>query len=158
MKSPIALSEIDRKILKSLVAPDGRASSSRMMSEQLGIPQTTLQRRRKRLEEFTSKQCFLNLSKFGWRKVEFLLSTNSGKTMDIANILLQRDEVMYVSRNIGERTIDRRVKTIVRTNAEIASLLETIKGMEGVKDAVWTETVQVIGKKDQIPDSIMSQL
>ena len=158
MKSPIALSEIDRKILKSLVAPDGRASSSRMMSEQLGIPQTTLQRRRKRLEEFTSKRCFLNLSKFGWRKVEFLLSTNSGKTMDIANILLQRDEVMYVSRNIGERTIDLRVKTIVRTNAEIAGLLETIKGMEGVKDAVWTETVQVIGKKDQIPDSIMSQL
>lgn len=158
MKSPIALSEIDRKILKSLVAPDGRASSSRMMSEKLGIPQTTLQRRRKRLEEFTSKQCFLNLSKFGWRKVEFLLSTNSGKTMDIANILLQRDEVMYVSRNIGERTIDLRVKTIVRTNAEIAGLLETIKGMEGVKDAVWTETVQVIGKKDQIPDSIMSQL
>jgi hypothetical protein len=78
--------------------------------------------------------------------------------MDVAKALLQRDEVMYVSRNIGERTIDLKVKTIVRTNAEIASLLETIKGMEGVNDAVWTETVQIIGKKDQIPDSIMSQL
>ncbi|AIF84442.1 transcriptional regulator [Candidatus Nitrososphaera evergladensis SR1] len=158
MKSPIALTEIDRKILKSLIAPKNVRASSKTMSEQLGIPQTTLQRRRKKLEEFTSNQCFLNLSKFGWRKVEFFLSTNSGKTMDIARILLQRDEVMYVSRNIGERTIDLRVKTIVRTNAEIASLLEEIKSIEGVRDAVWTETVQVIGKKDQLPDSIISQL
>lgn len=158
MKSPVVLSQMDRKILKLLVAPEGTAASLKAMSEKLGIPQTTLQRRKKRLEEFTSRQYILNLSKFGWRKVEFLVSTNNGRTMEVARALLQRDEVMYVSRNIGERTIDLRVKTIIRSNTEIASILEIIKGMEGVRDAMWTETVQVIGRKDQIPDSIISQL
>ncbi|HVX02276.1 MAG TPA: Lrp/AsnC family transcriptional regulator, partial [Nitrososphaera sp.] len=158
MKSPITLSEIDRRILRILAAPDGKASSLKKMSERLGIPQTTLQRRKKRLEEFISRQCYLNLSKFGWRKVDFLISTNSGKTMEVAKTLLQREEITYVSRNIGERTIDLRIKAIVRSKTEIASLLEIIKGIEGVRDAMWTETVQIIGRKDQIPDSIISQL
>jgi len=154
----INLSPVDRKLLKTLLAPDGK-HSSKTLAKKLGIPATTVQRRRKRLEkEFLTLTYTLDLAKFGWHKVDFLIATESGKTGLIGKILLKRDEVIYVGKSIGQHTIDLRVETILRDNAEILRMMELLKSMEGVKDVVWTEIVEVVGRKTSIPSQIIDQL
>lgn len=154
----INLSPVDRKLLKTLLAPDGK-HSSKTLAKKLGIPATTVQRRRKRLEkEFLTLTYTLDLAKFGWHKVDFLIATESGKTGLIGKTLLKRDEVIYVGKSIGQHTIDLRVETILRDNAEILRMMELLKSMEGVKDVVWTEIVEVVGRKTSIPSQIIDQL
>jgi DNA-binding Lrp family transcriptional regulator len=154
----IYLSPVDRKLLKTLLAPDGK-HSSKTLAKKLGIPATTVQRRRKRLEkEFLTLTYTLDLAKFGWHKVDFLIATESGKTGLIGKTLLKRDEVIYVGKSIGQHTIDLRVETILRDNAEILRMMELLKSMEGVKDVVWTEIVEVVGRKTSIPSQIIDQL
>ena len=65
------------------------------MSKKLEIPLTTIQRRRKRLEkEFLEEDYTFLLEKFGWRRVDFFISTSDGKTDALAN-----DSSFYESSN-----------------------------------------------------------
>ena len=100
----------------------------------------------------------LDLSKFGWHKVDFLIATESGKTNVIANALLKRDEVTYVGKSIGQHTIDLRVETILKDNAEILRMMELLKATNGIKEVVWTEIVEVVGSKTSIPIQIIDSL
>jgi hypothetical protein len=90
-------------------------------------------------------------------RVDLLISTTSGKTDTIANQLLEREEVVYVGKSIGEHTIDLRAEIIVRDNAELLDVLEEVKAMEGVRDTVWSEIVHVVGKKRSIPSYIIDR-
>ncbi len=66
------LSNIDRKILQILLSPNGNKTSS-SLSKELGVPITTIRRRRKRLEkEFLKSYYVLDIEKFGWRRIDFL--------------------------------------------------------------------------------------
>jgi DNA-binding Lrp family transcriptional regulator len=152
------LSSIDRKLLKTLLTPNGR-HSSKALARKLGIPATTVQRRRKRLEdEFLKISYSLELAKFGWHKVDFLIATESGKTGLVGKTLLKREEVIYVGKSIGQHTIDLRVETILKDNAEILRMMESLKAMSGIKEVVWTEIVEVLGRKLSIPAQIIDQL
>lgn len=91
----------------------------------------------------------LNYSTFGLRQVELLISTEGGTTMAIGKELLKRNSVLFASRTIGEHTIDLKIGALVRTNGEILDLLEEVKGMSGVKDAMWTETVETIRRGNE---------
>lgn len=154
----IVLSSVDRKLLKMLLTPDGR-HSSKTLARKLGLPATTIQRRRKRLEkEFLTFSYSLNLDRFGWHKVDFLIATESGKTGIIAKSLLKRDEVVYVGKSIGQHTIDLRVETILQDNSEILRMMELLKAMPGIKEVVWTEIVEVVGRKMSIPSQIIDKL
>jgi DNA-binding Lrp family transcriptional regulator len=152
------LSNIDRKLLKILLIPDGKISS-KSIARKLGVPATTVQRHRRRLEkEVLTINYALDLRKFGWHKVDFLIATESGKTGLIAENLLKRDEVIYAGKSIGQHTIDLRVETILEDNAEILRMMETLKAMDGIKDVVWTEIVEVVGRKTSIPVQIIDKL
>jgi DNA-binding Lrp family transcriptional regulator len=153
----VYLTPVDRKLLKVLLTPDGK-HSSKALARKLGIPATTVQRRRKRLEEFLKLNYTLDLSRFGWHKVDFLIATESGKTGLIGKSLLGRDEVIYVGKSIGQHTIDLRVETILENNAEILRMMELLKATKGIKDVVWTEVVEVIGRKMSIPAQIIDKL
>jgi len=151
------LSRLDKEILKILLNPDGRLSSE-VLSKRTGSPISTIQRRRKQLEkEYLELSYTLIIEKFGWRRVDLLISTTSGKTDTIANQLLEREEVVYVGKSIGEHTIDMRAEIIVRDNAELLDVLEEVKAMEGVSDTVWSEIVHVVGKKRSIPSYIIDR-
>lgn len=118
------MSRLDKEILKILLNPDGRLSSE-VLSKRTGSPISTIQRRRKQLEEeYLELSYTLIIEKFGWRSVDLLISTTSGKTDTIANQLLEREEVVYVGKSIGEHTIDLRAEIIVRDNAELLDVLE----------------------------------
>ena len=55
---------------------------------------------------------------------------------------------MYAARTIGEHTIDLRIEVFVKDNGQPLDLLEDVKGMNGVRDVVWTEVVETIGRKN----------
>ena len=100
-KSVPVLSDIDRKILKILLVPDGDIQSNTIATE-LGIPISTIRRRRRRLEnEFLKTYHILDIEKFGWRRVDFFISVKNGKVNTVANNLIGVDEVTYVGKSIG---------------------------------------------------------
>ena len=145
--------------MKAILSPNDKHPSSTLLSKKLGVPQTTIQRRRSRLEkEFLELSYSLNLEKFGWRRVDLLIYTRNGKTDSVAKQLLQNEEVTYVGKSIGEHTIDLRVEIIVKDNAELLDILEKVKGIDGVQDTVWSEIVQVVGKKRSVPSKIIDSL
>jgi DNA-binding Lrp family transcriptional regulator len=154
-----SISELDRKLLKVLLMPNGDSKSSKSLSAKLGIPVTTIRRRRKRLEDkFLKINYVLDIEKFGWKRIDFFISIRNGMVDAVAKKLLNIDEVTYVGKSIGEHTIDLRIETIVKDNASILDHLETIKAMEGVNDVVWSEIVRVVGKKISIPSSIIDKI
>jgi DNA-binding Lrp family transcriptional regulator len=139
--------------------PNGDSKSSKSLSAKLGIPITTVRRRRKRLEDkFLKINYVLDISKFGWKRIDFFISIRNGMVDAVAKKLLDIDEVTYVGKSIGEHTIDLRIETIVKDNASILDHLETIKAMDGVNDVVWSEIVRVVGKKISIPISIIDKI
>jgi DNA-binding Lrp family transcriptional regulator len=126
VKTTRLLSNIDREILKAILCPNDKHSSAVLLSKKLGIPKTTIQRRCSRLEkEFLELSYSLNLEKFGWRRVDLLISTRNGKTDSVAKQLLGNEEVTYVGKSIGEHTIDLRVEIIVKDNAELLDILKS---------------------------------
>lgn len=158
-KSEIDLSTLDRKLLKILLEPNDDLKSTKNISVKLGVPITTIRRRRRRLEStFLKLHYVLDIEKFGWRRVDFFISIQNGLVNAVANKLMQLNDVTYVGKSIGEHTIDLRVETIVKDNSVVLDLLEAIKGMEGVKDVVWSEIVTVIGRKISIPSSIIDKI
>ena len=158
-KKETNVSDLDRKLLKILLLPNGDLKSSKSLSLKLGLPITTVRRRRKRLEsKFLKLHYVMDIEKFGWKRVDFFISIRNGMVNAVANKLLDSDEVTYVGKSIGEHTIDLRVETIVKDNASILDHLESIKAMDGVNDVVWSEIVSVVGKKISIPISIIDKI
>ncbi len=153
------ISDLDRKLLKILLQPNGDLKSSKTLSAKLGMPITTVRRRRKRLESTLLKLHYvLDIEKFGWRGVDFFIAIKNGMVNAVASKLLDSDEVTYVGKSIGEHTIDLRVETIVKDNASVLDILEKIKAMDGVNDVVWSEIVSVVGRKISIPSSIIDKI
>jgi len=100
----------------------------------------------------------LDIDKFGWKRVDFFISIRDGMVNAVANKMLDFDEVTYIGKSIGEHTIDLRVETILKDNASILDFLEKIKAMNGVKDVVWSEIVNVVGRKISVPTSIIDKI
>jgi DNA-binding Lrp family transcriptional regulator len=156
--SKAPLSTIDKQILKVLLNPNGKVTSE-MLATQLGLPRTTVQRRRKLLERrFLELEYTLKLDELGFRRIDFLISTESGKSVSIGETLLKRDEVVYAGRSVGQHTIDLKVELIIKDNAQLIDLLELVKGMDGVREVEWTEIVKVIGRKRSIPSGIIDKM
>jgi len=65
---------------------------------------------------------------------------------------------MKVGKSIGQRTIDLRVETVIRNNHELLDLLEKLKAMDGVRDAMWSEIVKILGNKMSVPNHVIDQL
>src|SRR3989442_14331931 len=116
MNASPALTAVDKKLLKVLLTPNGK-HSSKSLARQLGIPATTVQRRRKRLEKILTVSYTLCLKTFGWHKVDFLIATESGRTGFIGKGLLKLEEVVYLGKSIGKDTIDLKCRKKFEENA-----------------------------------------
>lgn len=156
--SKFVLSSVDKKILKILLEPNGRVTSD-TLAKKLDLPRTTVQRRRLALEKrFLQFTYTLKLEELGFRRIDFLISTQSGKTTSIAQELLKRDEVVYVGRSVGQHTIDLKAELVIKDNVELLDLLEIVKGMEGVREVEWTEIIKVVGRKKSVPTGIIDRM
>jgi DNA-binding Lrp family transcriptional regulator len=142
------LSNVDRKILALLLESERRVSSSEV-SKKLGIPTSTVQRRRKRLEkEYITASYSLNSQNLGWRSVDLLIATERGATLHVGKELLKRPDVSIVASMLGEHAINLRAEALVASNTELLRLLEQVKGIDGVRDVLWCEVVETIGKNN----------
>lgn len=89
--------------------------TSTFLSKKLRMPVTTIQKRRKRLEtNFLELEYSLLLEKFGWRRVDFFISTIGGMTYDVTNKILGLKQVIFVGKSIGAHSIDLRVQAIAK--------------------------------------------
>lgn len=139
-------SDVDKQVLKSLIISNGRISSL-TLSRQLDIPLTTVQRRRKRLEsEFVEMNYVMKLDKIGWRKANLMISTDKGRAKIIGKELMSSSSITSISRTIGEHTIDLMGEVVFKDNSELLNIIEWIKSTEGVKEVIWTEAVELLGK------------
>lgn len=158
MEDSKILSLADKKILKVLLNPNGRVSSDQL-AKKTGLPRSTVQRRRTMLEKrFLQLDYTLKLEELGFRRIDFLISTQYGMSVSVGENLLKRDEVVYVGRSVGQHTIDLKAELIIKSNAELLDLLEIVKAMEGVKNVEWTEIVKIIGRKKSIPSEIIDRM
>jgi len=152
------LSKIDKQMLKILLESNG-AITSDMLAKKLDLPRTTVQRRRLALEKrFLQFTYALKLEELGFRRIDFLISTESGKALSISQKLLKRDEVVYVGRSVGQHTIDLKAEIIIKDGEELPDLLEIVKGMIGVRDVKWVEIIKVVGRKKSIPPGIIDKM
>ena len=150
--------EIDKEMLQTLIASNGRISSL-ALSRKLDVPLTTVQRRRKRLEsEFLEFAYSLKLEKLGWRRADLLVSTHKGMTSAVGKELLSHPGVTTVCRSIGEHTIDLHAELVFKNNAELLNMIEWIKSFDGVKDVIWTEPVETMGRNGSVPQKVIQQL
>ncbi len=145
---PARLSEADKQLLRLLINSGGRITSHEL-SLQLGIPLSTVQKRRKWLEaRYLVKTYSLDPLKFGFRRIDLLIATGGGASISIGKELLKSNKVLSVERTIGEHTIDLRVEALIKENAELLDLLEEVEAMKGVRDVIWTEVIGTIGRKN----------
>lgn len=138
-----------------MLESEQRVSSS-AMSKKLGIPTSTVQRRRKRLEkEYITASFSLNSKNFGWRNVDLLIGTERGATLQVGKELLKRPDISRVASMLGEHAINLKAEALVVNNAELVRLIEQVKAIDGVRDVLWCEVVETIGKNN--PGSLLAQ-
>ncbi len=100
----------------------------------------------------------MDLKKFGWHKVDFLVATERGKTLSVAKQALKLDEVVYVGKSIGQQTIDLHIHTVLEGNGDILRIREHLKAMSGVNEVIWTEVVDDVGRKASVPTHLIEKL
>lgn len=161
------LSRLDKRILKILLAPTGKtcahiaaaATSNRVIANKLGVSLGVVKRRRELVEKLHLESWYnMNVTGVGHRRVDFLIATERGRTIPVARKLLMVKEVVSVGRSIGQPTIDLRAELIVKDNGRLLDLLEQVKGIDGVRNVVWSEIVHVVGKKGSVPPEIIDIL
>ncbi len=145
------LSEQDANILARLIGSNGEISSQRLSSEAEISVRTTRLRRKILTEEYLTVTHSLNLQRYGWRQLQLLITTSGGRTFAVGKELLKLKQVVFVGGTIGEVKIDLRVEVFVRTSAELLSLIEEVKALQGVKDVIWSEVAEVLGVKNPPP-------
>ena len=149
---------MDRRMLQILLLSHGRVSSP-TLAKQLGIPLTTTQRRRKRLEtEYIDMFYVLRLEKLGWRKANLLISIEKGMATKAGKTLLSHVAVTRVGRTIGEHTIDLSAEVVFKDNAELLNIIEWVKSTEGIRQVIWTESVEALEKTTAVPLELVDSL
>jgi len=145
------LSQQDADVLAHLLGSNGGISSQRL-SEEVGVSVRAAKLRRRILtEEYLTVTHSLNLQRFGWRQLQLLVTTGGGRTFAVGKELLKLKQVVFVGGTIGEVRIDLRVEVFVRSSAELLSLIEEVKALQGVKGVIWSEVAEVIGVKNPPP-------
>lgn len=153
------LSPVDKKILKTLLSSTGEISSL-ILSRELDIPLSTVQRRRKRLEaDFLEASYSPKLEKLGWRVAMLFVQTEKGNTVGIGReILSWKESMLRVWRAIGAETTDIITEVIFKDNRDLMHIIERVKAVKGVTGLSWVELVSTLGKNEQCYESIIDKM
>lgn len=156
-QSALLLSSSDKKILHHLFSSQGR-TSSQSLSKALDIPISTIQRRRKRLEtNLIERRYVIRAEKLGWRTASLFISIVNGRTTEVGKEILKTSNmVTTVTRVLGENVMDLRADVLFKTNMELVSFIELIKSIEGVKNVIWGESLEMIGKNDTFYETVIN--
>lgn len=151
------LSHLDKELMKLLFSPETQMLNSKSLSKTLGIPATTVQRHRKRLEGTLLTRTYgVDLKKLGWNRVYFFVGIKGGRTAAVAKELSKLIEVVSVKKSIGHPTIDLHVEAVVKDNADILRIIEMIWRINGIEDVIWSVELQDLSRKSSVPPHIVN--
>lgn len=144
------LSDADKKIIHQLFSSEGDVPSL-ALSKELEIPLSTIQRRRKRLEDNLIERSYsLKAEVFGFRTATLFIATTDGKTLSVGKQVLEMDSaVTSVTRTLGENAMDLKAEVVFKNNSDLLSLIELIKSRDGVRDVCWSESIELLGKNSK---------
>lgn len=154
-----AFSTTDKKILKALISSSG-ATSSLTLSKELGIPLSTVQRRRKKLEsDFLEFYYLPRVDRLGWHIALIFISMDSGTANTVAKELLSwEDSVVNVARTMGDEEIDLVVQVVFRDSKDLLDICDSMKAIPGIRSLFWTEMVEAIGKNTACFESMIDSI
>ena len=120
--------------------------TSLSLSKELGVPLSTVQRRKKRLEDTLIDISYSpRLEKLGWRTASLSILAG-GNVSELGRVILEvSDRVLSATRIIGRDDADIMAQVAFRTNSELMSLIDQVKEKEGVRAVSWSEVVELIG-------------
>jgi DNA-binding Lrp family transcriptional regulator len=133
------------KIIEELVKNPNTSSAS--LATKLGMPLSSLQRRRAKLEKSVLiKSYHINLKASGGKMGDAVINVDKGRSREVATNILKKfkSNVMNVSTRINsEHNVAAQI--IYNDTAELHNLLENIKSIPYVTSLQWSEMVEIIG-------------
>lgn len=153
----IILTSTDKAILSHLFSSDGHVSSLQV-SKALEIPLSTIQRRRKRLEEeLVETRYSVKLEKLGWRRAILMISITSRNATEVGKEIMEMDDkiIESASRMLGENSVDLLLNIVFQTNEDIVALIDKIKCKDGIRNVWWSEAIETIGTNQNIQKRVV---
>jgi len=146
--SALAIDSLDIKIILELL--NNPNSSSSKMAKKLGIPLSTIQRRKTRLERSVlTRKYELNAHDLGWRNAEILMLVENGTANRMAQELIEKyDNITNTSIRINTKT-NLAACVGYRNSDELHELMEKLRSLPNVSNLEWSEVVREMGSKNQ---------
>jgi len=133
------------KIIEELVKNPNTSSAS--LATKLGMPLSSLQRRRTKLEKsLLTKAYHIDLKASGGKMGDIVVNVDKGKSKEVATNILKKfkSNVMNASTRINsEHNVT--VQVLYNNTAELHNLLENIRSIPYVTNLQWSEMVEMIG-------------
>lgn len=113
------------------------------MSKKLGIPLSTIQRRRTRLERSVlTKRYELNAQDMGWRNAEILMLVNDGSADRTAKELLEKfDAIIGMSTRVNTKS-NLAAYIAFRKTDQLHELMELLRSFPNLSNLEWSEVVK----------------
>lgn len=153
------LSQSDKEIVLQLLSTSGHVSSL-ALSRKLGIPRSTIHRKKTRLENSIIDANFtLKLEKLGWRSITMFIGVSNGNANLMGRKILETEEmVSWVKRTGGDNGIDLMLDVVFKSRDEFVSLLDRMKSLEGVARISWVESTGLIGRNNKYYEKVIASL
>ena len=142
------IDSIDINIIRELLTKADIRSAD--IASKYKIPISTIQRRRKRLEDsILEKKFLLDITKRGLRTGMILANVERGKAKEVAKMILEghKSNVISSSTRINDQN-NVIAEIIYKNSSELHNILEQVKQSPYVSSATWSELVEVIGNND----------
>ena len=139
---------IDINIIRELLAKADIKSVD--IASKYKIPISTIQRRRKRLEDsILEKKFLLDITKTGLRSGMILANVERGKAKEVAKMILERHKSNVISSSTRINDQNNVIAEIIYNNSsELHNILEQVKQSPYVSSAIWSELVEIVGNND----------
>ena len=139
---------IDINIIRELLAKADIKSAD--IASKYKVPISTIQRRRKRLEDsILEKKYLIDVTKRDLRTGIILANVKRGKAKEVAKMILERHKSNAISSSTRINDQNNVITEIIyNTSSELYNILENIKKIPYVSSATWSELVEVVGNND----------
>lgn len=144
----VPFDSIDINIIRELLTRADIRSAD--IASKYKIPTSTIQRRRKRLEDsILEKKFLLDITKRGLRTGMILANVERGKAKEVAKMILERHKNNVISSSTRINDQNNIIAEIIYNNSsELYNILEQVKELPYVSSATWSELVEVVGNNN----------
>ena len=157
----IPLDKINIEILRNIIRnPDIKSSE---ISEKIGIPLSTVQRRRSKLENsaILKKNFESDFHRLGLRIADLLIKISKGDIETIVNeiVNLHSKSILEVTVRIGQPDINLAIRVAYKDNDEIYEIMRSFNTIETLDSIQWSEILkEVTTDKHELTENLFSRI